>query len=122
MYLCDKFSIYEAPWYIKPFEGFCFQTVILLNYLSIKLGFPVYVPSLINFFISFIKYLFEGWSGKGSAKCAGQENFKAKTAASEHKGYEDMKACSSFKKELEKSWSFVKSKEGVSGDRFVYYR
>lgn len=30
----------------------------MLNYLSIKLGFPVYVPSLIEVFISFFKYIF----------------------------------------------------------------
>ena len=48
MYLWDKYSIHRAPWYIKPFEGFYFQTVLLLHLLSVKLGFPIYVPSLIK--------------------------------------------------------------------------
>lgn len=58
LHLCDKYSIYSVSWYIKPFESFYFQTGFLLDQLSIKLGFPVYVPSLIKVFISFFKSIF----------------------------------------------------------------
>ncbi len=56
MYLCDKYSIYRAPWHIKPFEGFCFQTVIMLNSLSAKLGFPIYIPSVLAGLKAFISF------------------------------------------------------------------
>ncbi|CAN0033638.1 unnamed protein product, partial [Ectocarpus fasciculatus] len=127
IYLCDKYSIHRSPWYIKPFEGFYFQTLLLLHLLSSKLGFPIYVPSLIKVFISFLKYILGG--DKGPANCAGEENSKKKggdssffsspfkgSAASEPKAktYDDLEAY--------KHWSPLKSKEGFSGTRYVYYR
>jgi hypothetical protein len=30
------------------FESLCFQTVFMLDFLSAKLGFPIYIPALIN--------------------------------------------------------------------------
>ena len=137
-YLSDKYCNPSCSWYTMLFKGFCLQTVLLFQFLSSKLGFPIYVPSLIKVFISFFKYIFGG--DKGSANCAGEENSKKKgastnesgsifgsifkgSAASESKTYDDLEACAVFKKELEKHWSLypIKSKEGVSGNKYVYY-
>ena len=32
------------------FENLCFQTVYLLDFLSFKVGFPLYIPTIINIF------------------------------------------------------------------------
>nr|QYC61806.1 hypothetical protein [Paralia sulcata] len=35
------------------FENLCFQTVYMLNFLSAKVGFPLYIPAIINIFSFF---------------------------------------------------------------------
>lgn len=47
------------------FEPLCFQTVYILDVLSAKLGFPLYIPALINIFSFF---------GKGKPQCSEDEN------------------------------------------------
>jgi len=53
------------------FENLCFQTVYILDALSAKLGFSIYIPAVVNIF-SFFSKLFKnkktGCSGKGILK------------------------------------------------------
>lgn len=138
MHILDKYSIDKAPWYARVFEGFCLQTVFLLNILSDKLGFPIYVPSLIKVFISLLKYIFGG--DKGAANCAGEESSKKggasanefgsifssifkKSAVTKPKVDADFDACASFRRDLEKHWNLypIKKKSGVSGTEHVTY-
>ena len=37
------------------FENLCFQTVYMLDFLSAKVGFPLYIPAIINIFSFFKK-------------------------------------------------------------------
>ena len=39
------------------FESLCFQTVYILDALSAKLGFSIYIPSIINIFSVISKFL-----------------------------------------------------------------
>ncbi|CAN0340205.1 unnamed protein product, partial [Ectocarpus sp. 4 AP-2014] len=48
MYFSYKYSACSSSyyWYTGPFQGFCYQTVILLHLLSAELGFALYIPSV----------------------------------------------------------------------------
>ena len=49
------------------FENLCFQTVYILDALSTKLGFSIYIPAVVNIF-GFFKKLFK------KTGCSGQED------------------------------------------------
>lgn len=57
-YLLSK-APYSDKWYAYMLDSFCFQTVLFLHILSSKLGFPIYLPSIIKGFIGLIKFLFD---------------------------------------------------------------
>ena len=40
----------ENPVNPAVFENLCFQTVYILDFLSAKVGFPLYIPAVINIF------------------------------------------------------------------------
>ena len=48
------------------FENLCFQTVYMLDFLSAKVGFPLYIPAIINLFLQFFK--------KDRPQCSNEEN------------------------------------------------
>nr|YP_009254732.1 Putative orf183, mitochondrial hypothetical protein [Ectocarpus siliculosus]CBJ18031.1 Putative orf183, hypothetical mitochondrial protein [Ectocarpus siliculosus] len=80
MYFSYKYSPSSCYWYSRLFKDFCYQTVIMLDFLSIELGFPVYIPSVfavLKFFMSFLKSIFDR-GDEGPAQCAGEKNSKKK--------------------------------------------
>jgi hypothetical protein len=54
------------------FENLCFQTVYILDFLSAKLGFPLYIPAIINLF-SLFSELFKN----DRPKCSDEDKFNA---------------------------------------------
>lgn len=44
------------------FESFCFQTVLILHSLSSKLGFSIYIPSVLKVLLTLVKFF---WGGVG---------------------------------------------------------
>lgn len=69
------------------FENLCFQTVYMLDLLSAKLGFPLYIPAIINIFSFFRKdkpncsdeessNAPSFWSGKPTRKSEGEKTLE----------------------------------------------
>lgn len=52
-----------SPVYSKYFflERFCLISIIFFDFLSVKLGFPIYIPSLFKGLLALVKFIF----GKG---------------------------------------------------------
>lgn len=103
------------------FENLCFQTVYILDFLSAKLGFPLYIPSIINIF-SFFK--------NDKSQCSNKENsntsfswWSKPTRKSE--GEKTLENCQILEKEIRKSESIVfnfhKSKSTTDGIKTTTY-
>jgi len=45
IYFSYKYSICGCAWYTDLFESFCVQTVFYIDLLSVKFGYPIYIPS-----------------------------------------------------------------------------
>jgi hypothetical protein len=103
------------------FENLCFQTVYILDFLSAKLGFPLYIPAIINIF-SFFK--------KDKPQCSNEENsntfsswWNKPTRKSE--GEKTLEKCQTLEKEVRKSESIIpnfhKSKSTTDGIKTTTY-
>lgn len=103
------------------FENLCFQTVYILDFLSAKVGFPLYIPAIINIF-SFL--------GKDRPQCSGEENsntpsFWWNKPARKSEGEETLEKCQILEKEIRKSESIIpnfhKSKSTTDGSETTTY-
>jgi hypothetical protein len=87
------------------FETLCFQTVYLLDFLSAKLGFPLYIPAIINIFSVFSK-LFKN----DKPKCSGKEDPNVWGKSSKKsEGEKVLEKCKMLEKEIRKSESIIPS-------------
>jgi hypothetical protein len=91
------------------FETLCFQTVYILDFLSAKLGFPLYVPSIINIFSAFLN-LFKN----DKPKCSGKDESNASSpwwgkSSKKSKGEKSLEECKILEKNLRKSESIIPS-------------
>ena len=110
------------------FENLCFQTVYILDALSAKLGFSIYIPAIVNIFSVFSK-LFKndktGCSEKGDSSDKEKKNFSSWFSFGESKKSQsevDMSKCESLAKAIEKSRSrFHSSTSTTDGNRTVTY-
>jgi hypothetical protein len=107
------------------FESLCFQTVYILDALSAKLGFSIYIPAVVNIF-SFFSKLFKndksGCSGKGDSgeKKNSSWFFSGKTEKSQSEV--DMPNCEPLAKKIEKcAQRFHASNSTTDGKRTVTY-
>ena len=51
-------------------ESFCIETIIILDLLSCKCGFPIYIPSIFKGVLFVVKLLSGGGKGGTQAECA----------------------------------------------------
>lgn len=110
------------------FESLCFQTVYILDALSSKLGFSIYIPSIINIF-SVISKLFDN----DNTECSNEKSLNKKASNSsswpfsggnntKSHGETDMNKCGSLAKSINKCNGFFhKSKSTTDGERTVTY-
>lgn len=72
-YINDKYLYFLSPysWYKHVLGNFCMQTLMLLSLLSSKLGFSIYIPSILKGILAVFKFVF---GGKGpSAQCSSEK-------------------------------------------------
>nr|AZJ13620.1 hypothetical protein Pbin_034 [Endarachne binghamiae] len=76
-YLVINTSNYSGPirWYTFMLENFCIQSVVLLDLISNKLGFSLYVPSLLKGLLILCKSIL-GKGGGSSPKCSPEKGSK----------------------------------------------
>lgn len=110
------------------FENLCFQTVYILDALSAKLGFSIYIPSIINIF-SIISKFFDD----DNAQCSNEKNHDNKKNNSssgpfsvgnstKSQGEIDVHKCGSLAKNINKcNGYFHKSDYTTDGERTVTY-
>jgi hypothetical protein len=107
------------------FETLCFQTVYILDFLSAKLGFPLYIPSIINFFSVFLK-LFKN----DKPKCSGKGKPNASSSwwgksSRESEGEKSLERCKILEKDVRESGSIIpsfhKSKSTTDGKTTTTY-
>jgi hypothetical protein len=107
------------------FETLCFQTVYILDFLSAKLGFPLYIPSIINIFSVFLN-LFKN----DKPKCSGKDKSNASSpwwgkSSKKSEGEKSLEKCKILEKELRKSESIIpsfhKSKSTIDGKTTTTY-
>ena len=103
------------------FHTLCFQTVYILDFLSAKVGFPLYIPAVINIF-SFL--------GKDRPQCSNEENsntppFWRNKPARKSEGEKTLEKCQALEKEMRKFESiipnFVKVKSTTDGSKTTTY-
>ena len=87
------------------FENLCFQTVYILDFLSAKLEFPLYVPAIINIFSLF---------KNDKPKCSGRENSNAPFSwwsklTKKSEGKNTLNQCQILEKEIRKCDSIIPS-------------
>ena len=107
------------------FESLCFQTVYILDALSAKLGFSIYIPAVVNLF-SFFSKLFKnkktGCSGKGDSGDDKKASWFSFGKTEKSQSEVDMSKCEPLAKELEKCRSlFHASNSTTDGNRTVKY-
>jgi hypothetical protein len=107
------------------FENLCFQTVFMLDSLSTKLGFSIYIPAVVNIF-SLISKLFKD----KRAGCSGTEGSKDEKKSSRFysgktektQSETDMSQCETLANKVEKGWAVFHSSTATSdGKRTVTY-
>ena len=107
------------------FENLCFQTVYLLDFLSDKLGFPLYLPAIVNIF-SLFSQLFKN----NKPKCADEENpnesfFLSSKLKRESEGEKVLKNCQILEKTIRQAESIIpsfhKSKSTTDGMKTTTY-
>ena len=109
-------------------KNLCFQTVFLLDALSAKLGFTIYIPNVINIF-SFFSKLFKnkktGCSGKGDSGEKNKSSWFSSGKPKKSQSEADMSLCEVLAKELEKKGGNVfysqNSMMNDDGNRTVIY-
>lgn len=103
------------------FENLCFQTVYMLDFLSAKVGFPLYIPTIINIF-SFFK--------KNRPQCSNEENSNTSSSwwnksTKKSEGEKSLEKCQILEKEVRKSESIIprfhKSKATTDGRNTTTY-
>jgi hypothetical protein len=103
------------------FENLCFQTVYMLDFLSAKVGFPLYIPAIINIF-SFFK--------KDRPQCSNEENSNTSSSwwskpLGKSEGEKTLEKCQTLEKEVRKSESIIpsfhKSKSTTDGRKTTTY-
>ena len=109
------------------FENLCFQTVDLLDFLSAELGFPLYIPAVINIF-SFLSKLF----ANDRPKCSSNEDESKKSSSwwgkpkKKSSGEETLDKCKALEQKLRESRSIVpdyqKSESTTDGKTTTIYR
>ena len=107
------------------FESLCFQTVYILDALSAKLGFSIYIPAVVNIF-SFISKLFKngktGCSGKGDSGDKKKSPWFSSGKTEKSQSEVDMSKCESLAREIEKRrTAFHSSTATTDGKRTVTY-
>lgn len=80
------------------FENLCFQTVYILDFLSAKIGFPLYIPGIINI-LSFFK--------KDKPQCSSEENSNTSSSwwsktTRKSEGEKTLEKCEILEKEVRK--------------------
>lgn len=107
------------------FETLCFQTVYILDFLSAKLGFPLYIPSIINIFSVFLN-LFKN----DKPKCFGKGKPNAYSSwwnksPKRSEGEKSLETCKTLEREVRKSESIIpsfhKSKSTTDGKIITTY-
>lgn len=103
------------------FENLCFQTVYMLDFLSAKVGFPLYIPAIINIF-NFFK--------KDRPQCSNEESFSTPSSwwskpTRKSEGEKTLEKCQTLEKEVRKSESIIpnfhKSKSTTDGSKTTTY-
>jgi hypothetical protein len=103
------------------FSNLCFQTVYMLDFLSAKLGFPLYIPAIINIF-SFFK--------KDKPQCSNEENSNTSSTwrgkpTGKSEGEKTLENCQTLEKEVRKYESIIpkfhKSKSTTDGVKTTTY-
>merc|ERR1712157_659682 len=104
------------------FENLCFQTVYILDFLSAKVGFSLYIPAIINIFSLF---------GKDRPQCSNEKNSSTISSwwwnkpARKSEGEKTLDSCQILEKEIRKSEiiipNFHKSKSTTDGSRITTY-
>ena len=99
------------------FENLCFQTVYILDILSSKFGFSIYIPSLVNFFFSLFKFF--GF-GNGKTGCS--------TERKKSQSEKDMEKCPDLARQVNdaRKWNeglgrFHRKAKKTDGDRTIHY-
>jgi hypothetical protein len=87
------------------FENLCFQTVYIVDFLSAKVGFPLYIPAIIN-----ILSLFK----KDRPQCSNEENSSTSSSwwskpTRKSEGEKTLEKCQPLEKEIRKSESIIPS-------------
>lgn len=107
------------------FENLCFQTVYILDALSSKLGFSIYIPAVVNvfsFFSKFFKNNKTGCSGKGDSGSKKKAPWFSFGRTEKSQSEIDMSKCEPLAKQLEKCRSlFHSSNSTTDGKRTVTY-
>jgi hypothetical protein len=103
------------------FENLCFQTVYILDALSAKLGFSIYIPAVINIF-SFLAKLFDNKKSGCSEEPKKASWFSSSDKAEKSQSEEEMSKCETLARDLEKCRSmFHSSNSTTDGNRTVTY-
>ena len=103
------------------FHTLCFQTVYILDFLSAKVGFPLYIPAIINIF---------SLLGKDRPQCSNGENSNTPPSwwnkpARKSEGEKTLDSCQILEKEIRKSGSIIpsfhRSKSTTDGSKITTY-
>lgn len=106
------------------FENLCFQTVLILDALSAKIGFSIYIPAVVNIFSFFSKFFKDKKTGCSDKEDSGDKKSSWFSSSKTEKSQSeiDMEKCESLAKKLEKSMSmFHSSNSTTDGNRTVTY-
>jgi hypothetical protein len=110
------------------FANLCFQTVYILDALSAKLGFSIYISAVINIFSVFLKLFKNGKSGCSGKEDPGNKEKKDSSwwlsFSKKSQGEDDMSKCEPLARELRKAKSAfdIHSEASTSdGNRTVIY-
>ena len=102
------------------FENLCFQTVYILDFLSAKIGFPLYIPTIINIFNFFKKE-----RPQCSEENSNSSSFWWNKSALKSDGEKTLEKCQILEKEIRKFDSifpsFHKSKSTTDGRKTTTY-
>jgi hypothetical protein len=107
------------------FETLCFHTVYILDFLSAKIGFPLYIPSIINLFSTFLQ-LFKNnkpeCSGKGKPNAS---SFWWNESPKKSEGEQSLDICKVLEKKVRESESIIpsfhKSESTTDGKKTTIY-
>jgi len=103
------------------FENLCFQTVYILDFLSAKFGFPLYIPSIINIFSLF---------KNNKPQCSSEGNSNKPSSwwgksTRKSEGEKTLEKCQILEKEVRKTESIIpsfhKSKSTSDGVKTTTY-